>query len=291
MIITAIVLNYKNYIETKKCILSLKKQILPKSTELQILIIDNGSRDDHTEKLQKEFPQYQYIYNKENCGFAGGVNQGIKLNFELSEYFLLVNNDASLEPNCLNLMLETSKEKAVVGPAIYFKNKPNIIWQGGGFFLKLKMNINILGKNKKLHSPLPQEVDFLSGCVLLIPKNIINLVGYFDERFFFYGEDLDFCLRAKKKGVQIIYVPGASAWHSIREIAKSRTSPFVLRNLSFSYFLIIRKHFPNFKVYGLLLFIILYIPFRLYQIINGGNNWRNIYAWIDGGIKGYRIKI
>lgn len=289
MKITAIILNYKKYEDVCLCISSLEKQALPENYSLKILVIDNNSEDNSTLKIQKEYPKHSYFFNKENYGFAKGVNQGIDLSYEESDFFLLVNNDAILEPNCLNNLLEISKGEALVGPAIFYKDRPDMVWQGGGYFSKLKMNIVVPDKNKKLESTEIKDVDFLSGCVLLIPKKVIDKVGKLDEEFFFYGEDLDFCLRAKKVGIEILYCPVAKAWHNIQNIAASRTSHFVLENLARSYNLIIRKHYPSLKIYGLLLFIFLYTPFRLYQIIKGGNNWKNIEGWIKGGLKVWKI--
>lgn len=289
--ITAIILNYKNYSDIYNCIISLRKQILPKNCQLKILIIDNNSGDDNTKRLQIKFPEYQYIFNSENIGFAKAVNQGIKLNLEQSDYFLLLNNDAELKYDCINTMLEVDDKESLIGPAIFYKSHPRTIWQGGGFFSKLKMNIYVPDKNKSVISNKLQTVDFLSGCVLLIPKKIIDKVGLFDKRFFFYGEDLDFCLRVKKMNFKILYFPQAQAWHNIKKITVSRTNPFVLKNLAFSYGIIIKKHYYNLQIYGLLLFIFIYTPFRFYQIISGGNNWDNINAWIRGGWDAWTTKI
>jgi hypothetical protein len=289
MIINAIILNYKNYKDTRECIISLEKQIIPEGYSLKILIIDNNSEDDSTLKIQKEYPQYTYIFNNENYGFAKGVNQGIDLKFKESDFFLLVNNDAILEKNCLNNLLEISKGKALVGPVIFYKDNPDTVWQGGGFYSKIRMNIVVPDKNKKIVSTKIKKVEFLSGCILLIPKKVIDIVGKLDEKFFFYGEDLDFCLRAKKKHVEILYSPNVKAWHNIEDITSSRTSSFVLKNLAFSYNLIIKKHFPKFKTYGLFLFIFIYTPFRLYQIIKGKSDLKNIKEWIKGGLKVWKI--
>ena len=289
MKIIAIILNYKKYEDVCLCISSLEKQILPENCSLKILVIDNNSGDDSTLKIQKEYPKHSYIFNKENYGFAKGVNQGINLSYEESDFFLLVNNDAVLEQDCLNKLLEKNKGETLAGPVIFYKDKPDIVWQGGGYFSKLKMNIVVPDKNKRLVSTETKEVDFLSGCILLIPKKVIDKIGKLDEEFFFYGEDLDFCLRTKKAGIKILYCPKAKAWHNIQEVAASRTSSFVLKNLAFSYNLIIRKHYPEFKMYGLFLFIFVYTPFRLYQIIKGGNSWKNIKEWIKGGLKVWKI--
>ncbi|MBN2884517.1 glycosyltransferase family 2 protein [Patescibacteria group bacterium] len=289
--ITAIILNYKNYQDVFNCILSLKKQILNQEQKLDILIIDNGSQDDNTHKLKKKFPQYSYIFNPTNLGFARGVNQGIEFTRADSDYFLLVNNDAELAPNCLAKLIKESRGEALAGPAICYKNKPDVIWQAGGFFSQLRMNIINPFKNKHYSSQGTQTADFLSGCVLLIPKKIIQRLGLFDEKFFFYGEDLDYCLRSKQAGINCLYCAEARAWHNIDDIATSRSSAFVLENLAFAYTLILKKHFPKLKIYGYILFYLLYSPFRLYQIIKGGHRLINIFSWFKGGNRARKIKI
>ena len=285
MKITAIILNYKNYLDTKECILSLQNQSLSVDYTLNLLIIDNASGDGSTQKLQAEFPQHSYIFNDDNLGFAKGVNQGIKLTQSDSDYFLLINNDAKLAQNCLASLIKESDGKAITGPAIYYKKEPNIIWQGGGYFSKLRMNIIVPDKNQPKHNSYPLIVDFLSGCVLLIPKSVIEVIKGFDEDFFFYGEDLDFCLRAKENNIAVKYCPNLSASHNIERAAISRTNPFVLENLAFGFILIIRKHFKRQAFYGLILFFFIYAPFRAYQIIIGGGKLRNIYFWIKGGLR------
>jgi len=289
--ITAIILNYKNYHDVRICILSLLKQDLPSDSHLSLLIIDNNSGDDYTKQLATEFPEHQYIYNEDNLGFAKGVNQGIHLGRDQSDYFLLVNNDAELAPDCLRLLLEASQGSALAGPAIMYKEDPDIIWQGGGFFSKLRMNIIVPDKNKVISDCETQSVDFLSGCILLIPKTVVDHLGRLDEKFFFYGEDLDFCLRAKRAGVKVLYCSQAHAWHNIKRAAISRTSAFVLKNLAFSHQLIIKKHFPARQLYGALLFLFVYTPFRLKQIIQGGSDWRNLGAWFQGAWQAWFTKI
>ena len=237
--------------------------------------------------MQKDFPEFYYIYNKSNLGFSKAVNQGIKT-FENSNFFLLINNDAFLSPNCLKELIKSSEDAAIVGPRIFYKDNPNIIWQGGGFFKKIKLGISVPEKNKIAKNNKNVKVDFLSGCVILIPKKAYSKIGLFDEKFYFYGEDLDYCLRAKKNGVKIIYVPKATAYHNIKKIEQSRTNPFVLENLAISYFLIIRKHFRILLLYGIFLFIFAYTPFRLIQIFKGGNNYKNIIFWFRGMVKGLK---
>lgn len=290
MTLSAIILNYNNYADLKKCLLSLRAQILKPGIDLKIIIIDNHSLDGSTARIQKEFPEYLYVFNQENRGFAAGVNQGLKLAYPKSDYFLLINNDASLAPDSLSQLLDAASDLS--GPTIFYASDPKIIWQAGGFFQKFKLGVSVPLKNKRLPEGSGQEsVDFLSGCVLLIKKNVLEKIGLFDENFFFYGEDLDFCLRAKRANLKISYVAPAAAWHNIGPLTQSRTSPFVLENLAKSYWLIRRRHFPRLSVYGAGLFFFLYTPFRFWQILSGGNNPKNIFAWLKGGLEASRLEL
>lgn len=290
MQITAIILSYNNYADLKNCLASLGTQALPAGASLEIIVIDNHSTDGSIERIREEFPGYQYIMNPDNLGFARGVNQGLKAAFLGSDYFLLANNDAILEKEAVKKLLEAGADLA--GPTIFYGGQKEKIWQAGGYWRKSKMGVSVPLKNKVLPAdPKPQAVDFLSGCVLLIKKSTLEKIGFLDEDFFFYGEDLDLCWRAKQAGLSVIYEPRARAWHNIEEITRSRTSPFVLENLARSYWLISRKHFPNLNLYSFFLFYFLYTPFRLWQITRGAQSIGNIRAWLSGGRSGRRIKI
>lgn len=291
MTITAIILNYRKYTETKECLQSLLAQSLSKDDIIKIILVDNGSNDDSTHKLMRDFPKCQYIFNENNLGFSKGVNEAIKLNLEQSDYFLLVNNDALLDHNCVQELLNTSQQRFISGPVIFYKNRPRVVWQGGGRFSKFRMNLIVQDKNNHTTSDTTERVDFVSGCIMLVPKKVFIENGYFDERFFFYGEDLDFCLRAKQKNIPVYYNRKAKGWHDIGNTRETRTTPFTLENLGFSYIFIIKKHYPKLKIYGLFLFLFIYTPFRLIQLWQGGNNLGNLKFWLKGGIRAWKIKI
>ena len=296
MKITAIILNFNNYEDLKECLKSIELQDANKEHEINVVIIDNNSEDESTQKIKIEFPKHEYIFNTENLGFSKGVNQGIKKTWNNSDLFILINNDAYLEASCINELLSSIEEfdnVGISGPKIFYKHKPEIIWQSGGFFKKIKMGISVKDKNKEFKKTKKKfnDVDFVSGCIMLLNKKMLEKIGLFDENFFFYGEDLDICLRAKKLGFRVIYNSEATSWHNIKEITKTRTSPFVLENLSKSYALIAKKHYPNLIVYSSLIFLLLYTPFRMLQIIIGGNNILNIKFWIKGFFDGLKIKI
>ncbi len=294
--ITAIVLNWNEYKKTKMAIASLLKSNR-ENFSLNVVIVDNGSHDGSTQKLEKEFIGVRFIYNGSNLGFAKGVNIGVRYAVEVnSDAVFLLNNDAIVGEDTLEKLasvLFSGDNRGIAGPCIFYLREKDRVWQGGGYFSKLKMGVVVPEKNK-IRGDLTNTVkivDFLSGCAMLVKKEVFDSIGFFDERFFFYGEDLDFCLRAKKAGFDVLYVTEASAWHDI-DINKNRTTPFVLYNLARTSLLLVKKNFAFAGlVYSVLLFIFFLTPFRLFQIIRGGNNIKNILSWIRGGFSGLFIKL
>lgn len=239
------------------------------------------------------------IVNEKNEGFAKAVNKGI--NYALknkAKYILLLNDDAYVDKACIPLLLEyleKDKQALMAGPTIYYTRKNNLVWITGGYFDKLLSKISIPFKNKKIdfgyfkNFPV-QEVEFLTGCVLLIKAQAFKEIGFFDEDLFFYGEDLDFCFRVKKRGFKLLWVPYAFAWHDI-DIEKERTNPFTMYNLAKSNIIVRRKNFNKpYFFYYLLLHFSLYTPFRLYQILKGSKNFDSIKAWFKGTWDGINSK-
>jgi len=288
--IYAIILNYNNYLDTKECIESIRRSSQPVNC---IVLIDNGSIDGSINELEKEYEldsKIKIIKSKTNLGFARGVNLGIKQALtNNAKYILLVNNDAIIDIECLNNLCKVCKKNkniGIVGPRIFYFRDSGRIWQGGGYFSKLKSGVIVPEKNllaKQCMTNIEKEVDFLSGCVMLVSRMVFEKIGLFDEDFFFYSEDVDFCLRAKKAGFKLFYVPSATAWHKISNINKDRTSPFVLYHLSRSRLIMLHKNFNFYYfIYGILVHLLVYTPYRLWQVLNGSRQVKAICAWLKG---------
>lgn len=293
----AIVLNWNKYSDTMQCIHALKNSQYP----LSKIIIDNGSTDRSVERMQEAFTHDDTIYviaNAENLGFAAGVNIGIKhaLNSG-ADYICLINNDAVVEPGCiykLLLAMKGAQDVGIAGPRIFYHDSPQRIWQGGGYFSMLKTGIVNPEKNMSEAKAARsiREVTFLTGCMMLIDVRVFERIGFFDEDFFFYSEDADFCLRAKRAGFRLLYVPSAKVWHKIGNIAKERTSAFCMYHLARSRLLFLRKNFSRpYFLYGLLLHLVFYTPYRAWQIIQGSASLDSFKAWVWGTIDGCRSRI
>jgi len=207
-----------------------------------------------------------------------------------ADYILLLNDDAYLDKYCVKYLLdalEKNPKAMLAGPTIFYHIYKNKVWHTGGYYNKFLGKIEIPYKNKSIEPEhfknlRTQGVDFLTGCVLMMKKEIVEEVGLFDENLFFYGEDLDYSLRVKKAGFRLLWVPYAFAWHDI-DIEKGRTTPFVMYHLARSNIILRRKNFSKFYfIYYLLIHLFLYTPFRSYQILKGSKNLYSIKAWLRG---------
>lgn len=287
--IQAIVLNWNKYIDTKECIESLQQSQFKLSS---IIVVDNCSQEGIIERLQQDFGEYSYIKfirNESNYGFARGVNVGIQYALDQgAHYIFLLNNDAIIDKYCIyHLFTEANKDPSIgiVGPRIFYYKYPQRIWHGGGYFSRIKTGV-IIPEKGKLAGECGEEskyVTFLTGCAMLIKRDVFEKIGLFDEDYFLYEEDLDFCLRASRAGFKLLYVPFAKVWHKIEDTAKDRTSPFTLYHMARSRIIFLRKNFSraNF-LYGLFIHLLLYTPFRFLQIVRGSRSIKSIWAWLHG---------
>lgn len=289
MKIYTIILNYNNYQKTKKCL----EHLLNSTIRTKIIFIDNNSSDDSSLKIKEEFgnKDIDFIFNKENLGYPGGVNIGINKAIKgNADYVFLLNNDAYVLPDTIEKLLfhlEKNEKALIAGPTIFYYHKKNIVWQAGGYFNWLKIGPSVMFKNKRINldklSKKIFKVDFLSACVWLVKAKAFKDLGLFYEKFFLYYDDFDFCYRVRKAGYEILYIPYAVAYHDLGDITKTRTSNIALYNLARSYFIFIRKNFNLLVlIYGMAIFFFFYTPFRIYQILKGKQNIKNILYWFKG---------
>ena len=225
-----IILNWNGKDDTIECIRSLRKI---NYDNYKIVIVDNGSEDDSVFEIRKNFSKIKIIENKKNLGFAGGNNVGIKYAVENeADYILLINNDTAVDENFLSELIkvgESDEKIGLLGSKIYFYSEPNRIWFAGG-------KINWL-KNKGEHIGLDEidnnqydkinEVDYLTGCCLLVKREVIEKIGVLAEDYFLYYEDTDFSVRAKNAGYKIIYVPKSKIYHKISRSTKPGSSSYI----------------------------------------------------------------
>lgn len=211
------------------------------------------------------------IKNNENLGFAEGNNIGINYALEhlKTDYIMLLNNDTVVEEDFLNeliLFSEKKDEMGVVGPNVFYYNNPTTTTYIGGHvdICHGKITYPHLNETKKLETP--EEMDYISGCSLLIKREVIERIGLLDPDYFLYYEDTDWCLRAKKAGYRLFYVPKAKIWHKVSGSMDSSLTMFYYGTRN--QFLLIKKN-CNYKWVSLLLtkFILIDFLWILYYLI------------------------
>lgn len=163
---------------------------------------------------------YNYRVEK-NLGFAGGNNLGIKYALcHKADYIMLLNNDTLVQKHFLDNMLNCfNKDKKIglVGCKIMYYPEKNVIWYGGGYIdwfkfigshYSMKQVDNGQCDNEK-------EIDFMTGCCMLIKREVFENVGLLSEEYFMYFEDIDFCVKIKSVGYKIFYDPKAVIYHKV----------------------------------------------------------------------------
>ncbi len=213
-----IVLTWNGKNDTLECLESLSKI---NYFNHKILVVDNASNDGTKEAVKSKYPDVEYIYNLKNLRYAGGNNIGIDyaLNNH-ADYILLLNNDTIVEPNFLKHLINTAESNpinGIIGPKIFYYAQKNLIWYAGGKIEWWKGWIYHRGirelDNEKYSFKI--ETDFVTGCCILIKRNVIEKIGKLNENYYMYGEDVDFCIRASRAGFKIWFEPEAKVWHKI----------------------------------------------------------------------------
>ncbi|MDB2248605.1 glycosyltransferase family 2 protein [Halorubrum ezzemoulense] len=249
-----IVINWNNYEDTAECLNSISNISYP---DFDVILVDNGSRDGSREQLQEEFGWCKFVFNNENLGFAKGVNSGMKSRLERYDYFLLLNNDAIVQPGLLNQLVVTGEEQGdigIVGAKLQYDE--STIHSAGREF---KSFDNIYeGKDPNEVNGI-YEVGGVIGACMLIKVDMILDIGMLDEDFFFGGEDEEYSLRAIENDWKIVVQGDASVLHKsgatadrddfIKYHSTKNQMKLRLKRDSFSAFDIIKKASRDMKIF------------------------------------------
>ena len=214
--ISIILLHWKDYDDTKKCINSILNSYYP---NYEIIVVDNFSNDGSIELLKLEYPNAVFIYNQDNYGFSKGVNQGLKYAYNNgSDWFLILNNDMIVDPNFLINTIKyipNFKNLGAITGKILFQDRPNIFWQAGGHIDMLKFQGIPRGKDEedKGQYNTISKTGWASGAMSLITRKTIDLVGFLPEEYFFGQEEWDYSIAILKNKLNIFYVPEFKAYH------------------------------------------------------------------------------
>lgn len=220
----AIVVSYNSALHLASCLSSLEAQ---QGVAVDIHVVDNASHDGSADLVRREFPRAHLIESPTNLGFARANNQ--ILTTQPADFYALVNPDTILGPGAVVACIDTLRSRPSAGVAATRLVFPDGMPQPSCYeFLGLG---NLLGETLGVHRLLPgprapsglqmpwfqhdrmAEVDWIAGAFLVVRGEVIRTVGGFDEEFFMYGEEMDWCRRIRNAGWSIVFLPEPAAVH------------------------------------------------------------------------------
>lgn len=225
--LSIVILNYNTEELLKNCLRSLTK--IPESElSSEVIVADNGSTDGSVGMIKKEFPKITLVRNGANLGFATGNNRAIP--FSSGRFVLFLNSDTLVPPKTLPYMVGFMDRSPKVGISTCLVELPNgeididchrgfpNPWSSLAYFSGLAklfpksafFNQYHLGS---LDLRTIHEIDACVGAFLLVRREVGEKVGWWDEEYFFYGEDLEICFRVKEAGYKVVYNPKVKIIH------------------------------------------------------------------------------
>uniref|UniRef100_A0A7C4TB11 Glycosyltransferase n=1 Tax=candidate division WOR-3 bacterium TaxID=2052148 RepID=A0A7C4TB11_UNCW3 len=266
--ISIIIVNYnvKHFLE--QCLMAIERA--RHNLRIEIIVVDNASVDGSKAMIKKRFPNVQLIENYKNLGFARANNQALRI--ARGKYILILNPDTLIQEDTLEVLkkfLDEHPDSAAVGckllnpnGSFQYASRRSIPTPWVAFtkiigLSRIFPKSHLFGKYNLTFLPfdLESEVDVLSGSLMMIRKDVLDRIGYFDEDYFMYGEDIDLCYRIKKSGGKIYYTPKTKAIHYKGESTRRAEFSYIT-NFYSSMLIFINKHFKDrysFIVKGILI--------------------------------------
>jgi GT2 family glycosyltransferase len=247
--VAVVILNTNRRSDTLECLQSLSSN---RYEPLSVFVIDNSSTDGSVEAIQKSFPEVQVINLAQNKGYAGNNNVGIDLAIKKAfDWILVLNEDTLMAPDFIEQLVfagDTNSEIGVVGPLVYHNDEPEVIQSAGALMDKNWRSYHIGHNEKDIHQYSAQRfVDWISGCAIMFRRELLEQVGGFDERFFYYNEEVELCFRARKAGWKVLFVPQAKLWH--KGVQRNyKPNPYVTYYSVRNQLLFLKKHSAPIKI-------------------------------------------
>ncbi|MDO8658574.1 MAG: glycosyltransferase family 2 protein [Candidatus Levybacteria bacterium] len=226
--LSIIIISYNTKNILLDCVGSIKGSIYGVKLNIEIIIVDNFSTDGSAEALRREYPDVILIQNKENVGFSKANNIGIKK--AKGRYILFLNSDTIVYKKTLETMVEFMDKNEAAGAATCkvimpdgklddashrgFPTPINSLFYFSGLSKLFPKSKRFAGYNLSyMDLNATHEIDACAGAFMIVRRQAGEKIGWWDEDFFWYGDDLDFCYRLKKAGYKIYYVQEVKILH------------------------------------------------------------------------------
>lgn len=224
--LSIIIVNYNSRDFLEGCVESVYRETT--AADFELIVVDNASKEQDFSHLQRNHPRAHLLLNETNRGFAAACNQGIR--YLPARFYLLLNPDCRILDRAIDKsvkFLESRPQAGIVGCRV---NNPDGSLQpacrrsiprpstafyrfSGLSFLFPKSETFARYNLSYLDDRMTHEVEAVSGSFLMFRHGLLENIGYLDEKFFLYGEDLDFCYRANLEGWKVFYYPEAQVIH------------------------------------------------------------------------------
>ena len=256
MDLSIIIINYKTKKITAACLETIKKS--QDNLTKEVIVIDNGSEDGSVAYLKQKFPQYQVYSSGGNLGFAQGNNFGFKKS--IGKYIWLLNSDTLIKSNTISTLMKCVKRHDSQLASCRLLNFDGSIQPQGGYLPDLwrlalwmlfiddlpliKSLIKPYHQNLKSFFQTDQHPGWMAGTALLIKRDLYQKLNGLDNHIFMYGEDVDFCLKAQKRGIKLDYFHQPQLTH-LGQVSGSSRGAILGEYLGLTY--IYKKYFNRYQ--------------------------------------------
>ena len=256
----------------------------------RVIVVDNGSRDDSIDSLLAAHADIEVIQTGANLGYAGGNNVGIRTALDRgAKWVLLPNPDAFLMPGALAALFEaadSAERVAAIGGLVMDSSSPRTVDGAYGVINYRQFLSRLEGEGSRRPDAYRSvlEVDYPYGCAMLLSASALREVGLFDENFFLYHEELEWCYRARRAGFKVLFTPKARVEHgrSGDNLARAALRRYMLARNSM---LFMRKHGTLATRFRFAVFVAAGLPFDALKWTLAGRG-REVRACVKGYLDG-----
>ena len=225
---------------------------IPFNEDMEVIVVDNGSRENEASKLQTRYPYIKTIRSDQNLGFAGGNNLGIKSS--KGKYLYLINNDTVFKyfnPQAIIKRLESSPKIGMVCPKIRFDWDNNPI-QFAGYTplstITVRNRAIGFGEEDKGQYDTPHQTPYAHGAAMMLKREVVNKVGLMPECYFLYYEELDWSMMINHAGYEIWYEPASTIYHKESQ-STGQNSPLRTYYITRNRLLLVKRNFVGVSKY------------------------------------------
>ncbi len=258
---------------------------------IEVIVVDNGSREDRTAHWRVRYPDFIFIRSEENLGFAGGNNLGIAA--ARGTYYFLINNDTEITRGLLSTLVETMESTPTIGmisPKILYHENRNLIQYAG----YTEMNF-VTGRNRCVgqfeadqgqYDGIVEQTGYVHGAAMLVRKVAIERAGLMDTRYFLYYEELDWGERIRKVGYDLYVNLNATICHK-ESVSVGKRSALKEYFMTRNRILFERRHAPPLAFVGFCVYYALIVtPRNVLTYIKNGE-----YAFIPVFFQSHRLAL